>query len=136
MADQLKLRCVIDGTSDSFSVYIEPSKDIDDLKDAIHKKKENTFTALGIDADQLILWPIHNVSTQRKPLGLNSLNPAEQVKTKDPDDDQDVPSFREPDQSWQISYVFENTLPFPARTVQIIIGLPQQGMSSALMVVD
>ncbi|KAF9090293.1 hypothetical protein BGX27_002296 [Mortierella sp. AM989] len=131
MADQLKLRCVIDGTSDSFSVYIEPSKDIDDLKDAIHKKKENTFTALGIDADQLILWPIHNVSTQRKPLGLNSLNPAEQVKTKDPDDDQDVPSFREPDQSWQISYVFENTLPFPARTVQIIIGLPQQDLAES-----
>ncbi|KAF9424621.1 hypothetical protein BGZ76_003497 [Entomortierella beljakovae] len=126
----LRLYCVLDGTSDLFPVDIDPSKEISDLKEAIHEKKKNTFNSLRLDADQLVIWPVYNVPTRRNPLNLNSLTLADQVITKDPDDDQDVPSFRELDPSWDIEYVFGNgSQPFPRRTIQIIVQLPQQTTS-------
>lgn len=131
MSHMLRLYCVLDGTSDQFPVDIDPSKEISDLKAVIYNGNTNTFNSQGIDARQLILWPINNVSVQRNPLNLNSLTLADQVITKDPDDDQDVLSFRELDPSWDIGYVFgDGSQPFPRRTIQIIVQTPQKGKRS------
>ena len=53
----LKLFCwILDVSDSSFSVSIDETQTVDDLKEAILKKKSATFA--NIDADQLTLWKV------------------------------------------------------------------------------
>ncbi|KAF9919210.1 hypothetical protein BGZ65_012278, partial [Modicella reniformis] len=56
MADDLTIRCMVDGESTPFSVKAKSTKSVYDLKKAIKKEKPNDFG--DVDADTLILWKV------------------------------------------------------------------------------
>jgi len=81
----LTLFCLVEGESTPFSVKIESSESVSDLKDAIKLKKTQRFH--DVTADELTLWrvshpvpPLHD----RKPIVFNEIDSATEL---DPTDD-------------------------------------------------
>ncbi|KAI8594678.1 hypothetical protein EDD21DRAFT_74345 [Dissophora ornata] len=103
----LALFCVIERESNPFSVKINPSDTVDDVKDAIKAKKANDLS--DVDADRLTLWkvemPLPSLE-ERKPIVLNEVDFA--IELKDPTDD--------------ISDVFKEQP--PKKTISIIVQRP------------
>ncbi|KAG0165203.1 hypothetical protein DFQ28_001499 [Apophysomyces sp. BC1034] len=72
---QLELFCLVDGAplSRAFSVEIDSTANVDQLKDAIKTKKSNFFK--DVDANNLTLWRVSiPYSDDETPLGLDSVN--------------------------------------------------------------
>ncbi|KAF9429272.1 hypothetical protein BGZ76_001560, partial [Entomortierella beljakovae] len=69
-----KIYCLQDGvcTSRAFSIKIDPTESIDDLRKIIKSEKANAYN--GIDADMLILWKVSVKSTPKRQIILSNLN--------------------------------------------------------------
>ena len=60
----IKLFCwILDVSESSFSISIDETQTVDDLKDAILKKKSTMFA--NIEADQLTLWKVSSSSSSK-----------------------------------------------------------------------
>jgi hypothetical protein len=59
----IRLWCWVLGDSNAFSIVIENTQTIDDLKDAIKKKNSNTFEK--VDAHRLDLWKVRSRMLQQ-----------------------------------------------------------------------
>ncbi|KAF9367146.1 hypothetical protein CPB97_006237, partial [Podila verticillata] len=108
MTDNFNFFCVVDGESTLFSVEIEPSKTIGDLKDAIKAKKANDFS--DVDADKLTLWKVSIPVAPKKERKEISLA--------------DVASKEELDETDDVSLVFKE--PPPKKIIHIIVQRPLQ----------
>lgn len=102
------------GDSTPFSVDIDPSKTVDQLKKAIETEKTKVLG--DVDADELTLWrvfiPLVPLN-KRKPIILHEIDSATEL---DPTDD--------------LSDVFEGKP--PKKIIHIIVQRPPQGNAEAL----
>ncbi|KAF9352561.1 hypothetical protein BGX34_012097 [Mortierella sp. NVP85] len=119
----VKIWCLVNGQSSSqaFSVVIDASATIEDLKDAIKDKKLLSSKFNDIAADGLTLWRV-----------------SIPVKEEDEDDDENdddeedppimldsVPEKKKLRSTSKISRVFRAEL--PEETIHVIVQLPQSG---------
>jgi hypothetical protein len=62
MARKIKLFCwILDESDFSFSIHIEDNQTVDDLKDAIVKKKP--ITLANVEGDKLRLYKVSGIAT-------------------------------------------------------------------------
>ena len=109
----LTLFCLVDGESTSFSVHVDPSETVDDLKVAIKDKNPETFN--GVDAKDLTLWrvsiPVDDDDNDDIPIPLDSVPEKKRLKA-----------------TTRLSKVFDTEL--PEDTIHIIVQRPPQGNAS------
>ncbi|KAF9419455.1 hypothetical protein BGZ76_004242 [Entomortierella beljakovae] len=102
MTSDIPLFCVIEFNSTPFSVYINPSNTIGDLKKAIKKEKANEFAKL--DAYKLTLFQIDAPSTPKRPINLDMLT-NERINPKVLDPTSDISEVYETDPSKETIHI-------------------------------
>jgi len=111
--NHLRLFCLVDGESTSFSVHVDPSETVDDLKVAIKDKNPETFN--GVDAKDLTLWrvsiPVDDDDNDDIPIPLDSVPEKKRLKA-----------------TTRLSKVFDTEL--PEDTIHIIVQRPPRGNAS------
>ncbi|KAG0237786.1 hypothetical protein BGX31_003485 [Mortierella sp. GBA43] len=111
--------CLVNGMSSSsaFSVDVDPSATIYDLKEAIKAKKSNDFK--DIDADRLTLWrvSIPIINDDENPILLDGVGSGDKKKLGPADELSDV--FKEEP---------------PKKTIHILIQCPPSGLSEGEIV--
>ncbi|KAF9081546.1 hypothetical protein BGX27_004860 [Mortierella sp. AM989] len=107
-SEKVELFCILDGDSTAFSVNIEASDTVGDLKDAIKKKQAPVLD--DIRASDLALWHVAIPSAPKRQITLGSLTDEEKA-TKKPEELEDSTS--------EISEVFGSAP--PKKTIHVIV---------------